>query len=203
MNKDAIASLQKQIKAKQQELADGRESCNNDPEIKKLREIYIKANEAYNNAISKFVNAHQKERDNIYKEISVLENKIEELRIFKILKFSKETQEFIRSLHAGCNWGPKGFIPKWVSPSGRFIIATNPGHNYWSGRGESSYAQSTHYLLDISKYDASKPNHGSVLLNSCKIFSVEGRLNKETIKRFQDYAMGRISEEELRGISND
>lgn len=52
--------------------------------------------------------------------------------------------DWLRRIGAGLDKGDTLIL---IAESERFALVKFPGHSYWSGRGQTSYAQTTYYIV--------------------------------------------------------
>lgn len=175
---ETLSALKKMLKNKREEKSLLWKSVSLDPLVVKTKKAY---DDAVKLAESKSIDKTKEIEDRIVE----FEKKIDSLKQGKEKEIPEEAKEFIKNIRRGVDWGPKGIVFQWLSPNKRFIIITNPGHTSWRGRGDVAYYSSDHYLCDITK---TKNSHGYDTFSNSKVFSFEGRLNKETLNKWQDYA---------------
>jgi len=175
---ESISSLKKKNSLLDKERNDLLSAVHSDPKVVETYRAYEKAMEVYRESIKGRLEEISKERIELNAKIDAMEKQ-------EYQAIPPEVNDFIGKLYAGVEGG--GYTVKWVSPSKRFIIATESGHMYWSGRGQQSYAKSEHSLFDRSKIgDAA---HGCDVGRNCQVFSCEGRFAKETLEKWKAYAM--------------
>lgn len=175
---ESLISVKKAIKAKDKELETLRMAHTLDPKVIATKKAYEEALLAAKEKVKEKIHA-------AYLEKAALHKKHDELIDQRAAEIPTDVQEFLRLLHAGCDWGPKGWVIKWISPKQNFVIATNPGHMYWSG-GMQAYGESHHILFNITKLKDAK-DHGIDVRNTCQIFTQDGRLTKETITQWKKH----------------
>ena len=184
---ESISSLLKklaEIRKKRQDLNDS---------VHKMPEV-IKVKKDYDEAMAKVMAPIIKEMDAMRASIIEMETQVYAMKKEKTIVLPPEVIEFINNIRKGCDWGSSaGWKVKWVSPTKRFIIATNPGHTFWLNQMDTQhYANSKHFLFDISlgeKYRNKKHISGIDYVHACQIFDVEGRLSKADINRWQEHAI--------------
>ncbi len=93
---------------------------------------------------------------------------------------------WLKAIRNGTDYGPVEFKVRWVSKDERFAIVTWPGHGYWSSRMEpNAYAATTHWLVDLNKWDPKKSENGSRIRSDCTVAEHEGRLTKNILEDWQ------------------
>lgn len=175
---ESISSLKKKYASLNKEWNNLLSAVHFDPKVIETFKAYEKAKEVYREGINGQLEVISKEQ----KEINL---KIDELEKKKDKTIPKEVNDFIGNLCAGVE--RSAYTIKWVSPSKRFIIATEAGHMYWSCRGTQSYAQSYHSLFDLTQTGNAK--HGCDFERNCKVFFCKGRLTKDTMEKWKEHAM--------------
>jgi len=176
---ETLSSLKKQIAKNRTEMDNLILSIDSDPDVKR-------AKEAYDKIIKKVRKNVEIKTTKIAQDQWALRKKVEELEKKTEIEIPQEVKDFLERLYRGCDWGPKGFTVKWISPQKRFIIATNTGHGYWSGR-MVHYGKSEHYLFDISRLGDLR--NGIYVRNDCQISTCDGRLSKETMNQWKNNAL--------------
>ena len=176
------AQIKQEIKDTNEKLLNLQWSVKKDP-------IVIKTKKAYDDALENAQNKIAKEVLELRNQHNKLLEEIDDIEKAKEIVIPQKVQDFISAICRGVDFGYKGWVVKWVSPKQRFAIMTNPGHSGWSGRGETSYYGSDHYLFDITKINDKNPSGFDLSYVHCTVFKkYNGRLDKETKQKWIDYA---------------
>lgn len=95
-----------------------------------------------------------------------------------------EAIEFFRRIRKGTDWGAE-FKFRWLSPDGRFLIWSIPGHSFWNGIGSRrGYAPTRHTLSDLSRMGPELPTEfGLALAAQCTIREEIGRLDRKLLNQ--------------------
>lgn len=171
---------QKEIRNKIKELTAAKEALLHNDELGKIQKEYRDKLDAYYKKI-------RPERDKIDKEIETLRKELNKRKDDKLPIISKLLEDWLSKYTSGVDFGPKGLTIKEVlDEQERFVLISNPGHLYWSGRGETSYGKSTHWIVDTfvckSWLNSDYSTNGTKRVGS----EVEGRLTKEAKKKLLD-----------------
>ena len=107
---ESMSSLKKQLAQKNKEIDDLRQSPHLDP-------VVVKAEKAYKDALSKARENTRLKLRPLLEEEKAIEKKIDALQKQKEEEILHDTQNFLDRLSHGVDWGSKGLVIKWVSPS--------------------------------------------------------------------------------------
>lgn len=171
-------SLKSEIQALKDKIRSIGDKALEDPE-------FVKLSKKYHDMRSRLLTKSRQEQEPLYKEVDEKERQLRVQDESKEKSIPEKIVKFIQDLSAGVDYGPHGFKVRWYSEDCRFCILTNPGHLYWSGRGETSYGKTDHYLFDIDKANGIR---GWNMKERCCVEECEGRLSKEKIEEWKKKA---------------
>ena len=162
--------------------------------VGKTKEVEVKKQEL-ENVIAKARDKISAQDRELLTKIDVLEREFKEVEKAKAIVVPKKVQDFIIEICCGVDFGYRGWVVKWVSPKERFAILTNPGCTYSSGM-DRPYGATYHYLFNITKVN--DKGHNDLTYDHCTVFKKEGRLDKETKRKWISYALKEESNEQTR-----
>lgn len=187
INSLSLGALRKEANRLNKAIVDAEDIAKNDPEAVKAKKTADAALAAYRDLLNRKAEKLS---------VPLLEREREVNRRIKEITSQKRDeslppphiQQIFLRFKAGVDYGSKPFQCRWVSPTGRFFIMTNPGSCFWANMMEPrKYGKTEHYLMDCAKVppepkDNSRENsqHGFDLFNNAQVRSIEGRLAKET-----------------------
>lgn len=152
---------------------------NSNPKVKKARE-------AYHKVLAEAQKEAEKKCRPLEKKIDKLKAEYQELSRKKEVRVPEKIKNAIEKCMSGVDYGPKGLIVEWVSPSERFAIIVQPGHTYWANMFEpNKYVATERSLMDISSDDGRVGSLG--LFDLMQVKTHKGRFPKAVKEEWMAY----------------
>jgi len=175
----SIASMKKELAKLNEEFIKTRQSYRKDPEV-------IRTKKAYDKAVTKAQNKSDEKATPIAARSQKLRAELAVAEEAARQSIPERLADIITRCLSGVDYGPKGLIVEWVSPSERFAIILQPGHTFWANMMEpNKYASAERTLLDAER--DSQSTHAMDLYRDVMVKSHEGRFTKAVRQEWMDY----------------